>query len=202
MTPWHSDESVADITFFFLHNSNFNLHEFTNFLLLFIGENDQLLHMCPESDQKPQISRITERETPKGQVMLRFARLPTSSFDIPCSVFDIPRNSDERESRISTLYNACGVSVWRLSLPRVRCATLGSAVQPLRGSYAVGVRQSISGGQVPRVLRLVLYKLSKCRPNQVCAVPESQQCVCRRAAETAQACSGLRAAGILEPRQS
>ena len=27
-----------------------------------------------------------------------FARLPTSSFDIPCSVFDIPRNSDERET--------------------------------------------------------------------------------------------------------
>jgi len=26
-----------------------------------------------------------------------FARLPTSSFDIPCSVFDIPR-SDEREA--------------------------------------------------------------------------------------------------------
>ena len=27
-----------------------------------------------------------------------FARLPTSSFDISCSVFDIPRDSDERET--------------------------------------------------------------------------------------------------------
>jgi len=30
------------------------------------------------------------------------------------------------------------------------------------------------------------------RPEQACAVPASRQCVCRRAAGTAQACSGLR----------
>jgi hypothetical protein len=34
---------VADIAFFFLHNTNFNQHEFTDFLILFIGENEQLL---------------------------------------------------------------------------------------------------------------------------------------------------------------
>jgi hypothetical protein len=43
MTTWHSDDTVADIAFFFLHNTNFNQHEFTDFLILFIGENEQLL---------------------------------------------------------------------------------------------------------------------------------------------------------------
>ena len=33
-----------------------------------------------------------------GECRRNFARLPTSSFDIPCSVFHIPRNSDERET--------------------------------------------------------------------------------------------------------
>jgi hypothetical protein len=43
MTTWHSGDTVTDIVFFFLNSTNFNQHKFTDFLILFIGENEQLL---------------------------------------------------------------------------------------------------------------------------------------------------------------
>jgi len=47
-----------------------------------------------------------------------------------------------------------------------------------------------------------LPEAGKCRPEQACAVPASRQCVCRKAAGTAQACSGLRASGIWDAKHT
>ena len=47
-------------------------------------------------------------------------------------------------------------------------------------------------------VHLLVWQEETRRPEQACAVPASRQCVCRRAAGTAQACSGLHISGDRE----
>ena len=42
MTTWHDDETVNDIMFFGLNNTNFDDHDFHKYLILFIGAKDGL----------------------------------------------------------------------------------------------------------------------------------------------------------------
>jgi hypothetical protein len=38
MTTWHTDQSVADVAFFFVWNTNFDEHDFRRFLVLQLGD--------------------------------------------------------------------------------------------------------------------------------------------------------------------
>jgi hypothetical protein len=40
MTSWHTDESAAEVVWFFLMNTNFDHYAFTRFLILVIGDDD------------------------------------------------------------------------------------------------------------------------------------------------------------------
>ena len=42
MTTWHDDETVNDIMFFGLNNTNFDDHDFKRYLVLFIGHKNGL----------------------------------------------------------------------------------------------------------------------------------------------------------------
>ena len=42
MTSWHDNETVNDIMFFGLNNTNFDYHDFKKYLVLFIGTKEGL----------------------------------------------------------------------------------------------------------------------------------------------------------------
>jgi hypothetical protein len=42
MTTWHDDETISDIMFFGLNNTNFDYHDFKKYLVLFIGSKEGL----------------------------------------------------------------------------------------------------------------------------------------------------------------
>jgi hypothetical protein len=52
MTSWHTDEPVDDVAFFFVLNTNFDTHDFTQFLVLQLGADRMTEHQLRESVRK------------------------------------------------------------------------------------------------------------------------------------------------------
>ena len=49
MTTWHEDEPVDDVAFFFVLNTNFDDHEFADYLVLHIGGEPKAWHLVEDA---------------------------------------------------------------------------------------------------------------------------------------------------------